>query len=228
MGRKLTIAIDGPSGAGKSTVAKALARRLGYSYLDTGAMYRAVALKARDDGILTEDENALYLWVSSMDMTFVSRGEEARLLCCGEDITEAIRSPEISQLASDISKKRGVRMALLEKQREMGRGGGVVLEGRDIGTVVFPDAGVKFYLDARTEERARRRFQELIEKGIKADLEGTLEEMVRRDQNDMKRDLAPLKKAEDAVLVDSTEKSAEEVVEEMVRIVMERMKRPQS
>ncbi len=228
MGKRLTIAIDGPSGAGKSTVAKALAKRLGYAYIDTGAMYRTVALKARESGILTEDDDALYLWVSSVDMTFVSKGEETHVFCCGEDITEAIRSPEISQLASDISKKKGVRKALVEKQREMGRGGGIVLEGRDIGTVVFPDADVKFYLDARTEERARRRFHELIEKGIKADLEGTLEEMVRRDRNDMKRDLAPLKKAEDAVGVDSTEKSAEEVVEEMVRIVKERTRRPRS
>ncbi len=224
MGRKLTIAIDGPSGAGKSTVAKALARRLGYSYLDTGAMYRTVALKAKENGILTEDNEALYLWVSSLNMAFVSMGEESHVFCCGEDVTEAIRSPEISQLASHISKKKGVRTALVEKQREMGRDGGIVLEGRDIGTVVFPDADVKFYLDARAEERARRRFLELIEKGIKADLEETLEDMVRRDHNDMKRDLAPLRKADDAVLLDSTEKSAEEVVEEMVRIVTERMK----
>ena len=221
MKKKLTVAIDGPSGAGKGTVAKALAKRLGYSYIDTGAMYRTVALKAKENGISAEDDDALYHWVSSIDMTFVTAGEETHVLCSGEDITEAIRSPEISMLASDISKKKGVREALVEKQREMGRDGGVVLEGRDIGTVVFPNADVKFYLDARTEERARRRFKELIEKGIEADFEGTLEEMIRRDHNDMGRTLAPLKKADDAFLIDSTDKSAEEVVEEMARIVKE-------
>jgi CMP/dCMP kinase len=224
MGKKLTVAIDGPSGAGKSTVAKSLARRLGYSYIDTGAMYRTVALKAKENGISTEEDDALYHWVSSIDMTFVTGGEETHVFCSGEDITEAIRSPEISRLASDISKKKGVREALVEKQRKMGRDGGVVLEGRDIGTVVFPNADVKFYLDARTEERARRRFKELVEKGIEADLEETLEEMIERDHNDMSRALAPLKKADDAILIDSTDKSADEVVEEMARMVNDRMR----
>jgi cytidylate kinase len=157
-------------------------------------------------------------------MTFVTEGEETHILCSGENITEAIRSPEVSRLASDISKKKGVREALVERQRALGRGGGVVLEGRDIGTVVFPNADVKFYLDARTEERARRRFKELVEKGIDADLEGTLEEMIQRDHNDTRRALAPLKKADDALLIDSTDKSAEEVAEEMARIVKERMR----
>jgi len=224
MEKKLTVAIDGPSGAGKSTVAKSLARQLGYSYIDTGAMYRTVALKAKVNGISTEDDDALYHWVSSIDMTFVTEGEETHILCSGENITEAIRSPEVSRLASDISKKKGVREALVERQRALGRGGGVVLEGRDIGTVVFPNADVKFYLDARTEERARRRFKELVEKGIDADLEGTLEEMIQRDHNDTRRALAPLKKADDALLIDSTDKSAEEVAEEMARIVKERMR----
>jgi len=224
MERKLTVAIDGPSGAGKSTVAKSLARRLGYSYVDTGAMYRTVALKVKESGISTEEDDALYHWVSSIDMTFVTEGEETHVFCSGEEITEPIRSPEISRLASDISKKKGVREALVEKQRKMGRDGGVILEGRDIGTVVFPNADVKFYLNARTEERARRRFKELVEKGIEADLEGTLEEMIQRDHNDMWRALAPLKKADDAILIDSTDKSAEEVVEEMARMVNERVR----
>jgi cytidylate kinase len=224
MEKRLTIAIDGPSGAGKSTAAKGLARRLGYSYIDTGAMYRTVALKAKENGISAEDDDALYSWISSMDMTFVSEREETRIFCSGKDVTESIRSPEISQMASDISKKKGVRRALVEKQREMGRKGGIVLEGRDIGTVVFPNAEVKFYLDAQTEERARRRFQELIEKGIEVDLDRTLDELIRRDRNDMMRALAPLKKADDAVLIDSTDKSAEAVVEEMARIVKGKMR----
>ena len=217
--KRLTIAIDGPSGAGKSTVGRCLAKQLGYLYIDTGAMYRAVALKAKEKGLGTEDEEVLYQWASSLHITFVTRGEEIRVMCDREDITEAIRSPEISRLASDISKRKGVRDALVQLQRGMGRGGGVVLEGRDIGTVVFPDADVKFYLDAETEERARRRFSELLEKGRKVDFGETFEEVRQRDQNDMNRILSPLRRAENGVLIDSTHRSVEEVVEEMVRIV---------
>lgn len=222
--KELTIAIDGPSGAGKSTVGKSLAKRLGYLYVDTGAMYRTVALKAREKSDEGADETDLYRLASSLSIAFVTEGEETHVLCDGEDVTEAIRSPEISRLASDISRRKGVREALVQKQREMGRGGGVILEGRDIGTVVFPDADVKFYLDAVAEERGRRRFKELAEKGIKVDFNKTLEEVIERDQNDMKRDLSPLRRAEDAVLIDSTHRSVEEVVAEMVRIVMEEAK----
>jgi len=223
-GKRLTIAIDGPSGAGKSTVGGSLAKRLGYLYIDTGAMYRAVALRAKERRLPTEDEEAVYQWASSLLITFVTKGEETHVLCDGEDITEGIRSPEISRLASDISRKKSVRDALVQLQREMGRGGGVVLEGRDIGTVVFPDADVKFYLDAETEERARRRFNELVEKGVRVGFRETLEEVRQRDHNDMNRILSPLRKAEDAVVIDSTRRSVEEVVGEMVRIVEERVK----
>lgn len=222
-GKRLTIAIDGPSGAGKSTVGGSLAKRLGYLYIDTGAMYRAVALRAKERGLETEDEEAVYQWASSLLITFATKGEETHVLCDGKDITEGIRSPEISRLASDISGKKSVRDALVQLQREMGRGGGVVLEGRDIGTVVFPDADVKFYLDAETEERARRRFNELVEKGVRVGFRETLEEVRQRDHNDMNRVLSPLRKAEDAVVIDSTRRSVEEVVGEMVRIVEERM-----
>ena len=222
--KKLTIAIDGPSGAGKSTVGKSLAKRLGYLYIDTGAMYRTVALRVREKSVEAADEAVLYRLASSLHIAFVTEGEETRVLCDGEDVTEAIRSPEISRLASDISRRKGVREALVQKQREMGRGGGVILEGRDIGTVVFPDADVKFYLDAVAEERGRRRFKELAEKGIKVDFNETLEEVIKRDQNDMKRTLSPLRRAEDALVIDSTHRSVEEVVAEMVRIVMEERK----
>jgi len=221
--KRLTIAIDGPSGAGKSTVGRSLAKRLGYLYIDTGAMYRAVALKAREKGLGTEDEEVLYPWASSLHITFVTKGEEIHVLCDGEDVTEGIRSPEISRLASDISKRKGVRDVLVQLQREMGREGGVVLEGRDIGTVVFPDADVKFYLDAEIGERARRRFSELLEKGRKVDFRETLEEVRQRDHNDIHRILSPLRKADNAILIDSTHRSVEEVVEEMVRIVEKRM-----
>jgi cytidylate kinase len=214
------IAIDGPSGAGKSTAAKSLAKRLGYLYIDTGAMYRAVALKAREKATLPEDEESLCRWVSSLHLSFHRQGDKMQVLCDGEDVTEAIRSPEMSLLASEISKKRGVRQALVSLQREMGSEGGVVLEGRDIGTVVFPDADVKFYLDAEAGERARRRFEELAEKHKEVGLKEIFEEVTKRDHNDRQRQLSPLRKAEDALLIDSTHRSAEEVVEEMLRIIM--------
>ena len=217
--KRLTIAIDGPSGAGKSTVAKALAKKLGYTYIDTGAMYRAVALKAREKGIRTDEETSLNTLASSLRISFLSDPSDTRVFCDGEDVTEAIRSPEMGVLASDISKKRGVREALVQKQRKMGEGGGAVMEGRDIGTVVFPHAQVKFYLDALPEERARRRFRELTEKGLKVGFQEILQEVVTRDQNDMSRDVSPLRKADDAVLIDSTHRSVDEVVEEMVRWV---------
>ncbi len=217
--RGLTIAIDGPSGAGKSTVAKALAKRLGYIYIDTGAMYRSVALRAKERSISPENESALSRLASSLHITLIPESEELRVFCDGRDITEAIRTPEISRLASHISKQKRVREALVRMQREMGREGGVVLEGRDIGTVVFPDAEVKFYLDAESNERARRRYDEMVEKGIKADLKETKEELVRRDHNDMHRAYSPLRRADDAVYIDSTRRSVEEIVEEMTRMV---------
>jgi cytidylate kinase len=223
-GERLTIAIDGPSGAGKSTVARSLARRLGYVYIDTGAMYRSLALRAQERGISPEDGLALNPLASSLHIHFVTEGEQTHVFCEGEDITEAIRTPEISRLASSISKQKGVREALVQMQREMGKEGGVVLEGRDIGTVVFPNADVKFYLDAESSERIRRRYDEMVEKGAKVDFKETQEELLQRDHNDTHRIHSPLKKATDSVFIDSTHRSVEEVVEEMVRIIKERIK----
>ncbi len=220
--KRLTIAIDGPSGAGKSTVGKALAKRLGYLYIDTGAMYRAVALKAKEKALVSGDEAELCGLVSSLRISFAGKGEEIAVFCNGKDVTKAIRSPEMSRLASDISKKKIVREALVRKQREMAKGGGVVLEGRDIGTVVFPDAEIKFYLDANMEERGRRRFKELVEKGMNVDLNDTLEEVKKRDNNDMNRAISPLRKAEDAFFIDSTGRTVEEIVEEMANRVRAR------
>jgi cytidylate kinase len=222
--KRLTIAIDGPSGAGKSTVARFLAKRLGYVYIDTGAMYRSVALRVKEKGISPEDELALNQLASSLHITFISEGEQTRVCCDGKDITSAIRSPEISRLASSISKQKGVREALVKMQREMGKEGGVILEGRDIGTVVFPDADVKFYLDAKSDERVRRRYHEMVEKGVKVDFKETQEELIQRDHNDMHRIHSPLKKANDALFIDSTHRSVEEVVEEMVHRVKAKVK----
>ena len=220
--KRLTIAIDGPSGAGKSTVGRALARRLGYLYIDTGAMYRAVALKVKEKALVLRDESKLSALVSSLHITFVGKGKETAVLCNGKDVTKAIRSPEMSRLASDVSRKKVVRDALVRKQREMATGGGVILEGRDIGTVVFPDAEIKFYLDANTEERGRRRFKELAEKGMKVDFNDTLEAVRKRDDNDMNRAISPLRKAEDAFFIDSTGRTVDEIVNEMVQRVMAR------
>jgi len=223
-GKRLTIAIDGPSGAGKSTVAESLAKRLGYNYVDTGAMYRSVALRIKEKGISPEHELMIKQLARSLRIAFVIEGDQTHVFCNGEDVTEVIRKPEITRLASAISKQKGLREALVQMQREMGRGGGVVLEGRDIGTVVFPDAEVKFYLDAKSEERVRRRYDEMVEKGMVADFKETQEELVQRDHNDMHRDQSPLKKAKDAVFIDSTHRSAEQVVEEMIRIIEEKIK----
>jgi len=221
---RLTIAIDGPSGAGKSTVARCLARRLGYVYIDTGAMYRSLALRAQERGISPEDELALSPLALSLRIHFITEGEQTHVFCEGEDITEAIRTPEISRLASSISKQKGVRQALVQMQREMGKKGGVVLEGRDIGTVVFPNADVKFYLDADSHERIRRRYSEMVEKGVKVNFKETQEELLQRDHNDTHRVHSPLKKATDAVFIDSTHRTVEEVVGEMIRVIEERFK----
>ena len=217
--KKLTIAIDGPSGAGKSTVAKSLAKRLDYVYIDTGAMYRSVALKVKEKGISPEDRSALKALASSLHVTFATEGDQTHVFCDGEDITSAIRTPEISRLASFISKQKEVRKSLVQFQRKMGEEGGVVLEGRDIGTVVFPNADVKFYLDADRDERVRRRYDEMIQKGMEVDFRETKEALVQRDHDDMHRTHSPLKRANDALWIDSTHRSVEEVVEEMVCLV---------
>jgi cytidylate kinase len=217
MTRRIVIAIDGPSGSGKSTVGRRLAERLGYRYIDTGAMYRVVALMTRELFIDIDDEDKLTRACSDMEMLFVQEGEEVKTFCRGQDVSEAIRKPEISELASEISTKKAVRDILVEMQRRMGSGGGVVAEGRDVGTVVFSGAELKFFLDSTPEERGKRRFKELLEKGKWVNLTGTIAEMRRRDQRDQRRTLAPLRKAEDALVIDSTHMTIDEVVETMLK-----------
>lgn len=215
--KKWVITVDGPAGAGKSTVSKLLAKKLGYIYLDTGAMYRAVALLARNSEHSDPlDEKVLEEICLGLDLKFVQKGGTLRLLANGRDITEEIREPEISSLASAVSAKGVVRERLSMIQRSMGNAGGVVLEGRDMGTVVFPDADVKFYLDARPEVRSKRRFFELEALGQDTTAEEVHQLMIERDRNDRNRQLAPLKPADDAILVDSSDLQIEGVVQLML------------
>jgi len=212
------IAIDGPSGAGKSTVARTLAKRLGYRYIDTGAMYRAAALYAHRLGVDIHDQEKMAEMLEGLSISQDMRDGEVRTYLSGEDVSQEIRRPEMAMKASDISALPEVRKRLLELQREMGRQGGVVLEGRDIGTVVFPDADHKFFLTASAEERARRRYAEHMEKGEVVDETAVLEEIEKRDLNDSMRAVAPLKKADDATEIDSTGKDVEGVVSEMMSV----------
>jgi cytidylate kinase len=220
----LIIAIDGPSGAGKSTLTRLLAGRLGYLHIDTGAMFRAVALAAKRAGIAVDDGEALALLCRGLTISFARNGGGCRVLLNGEDVSGQIRTPEISLLTSSVSAMKSVRECLLERQREMGMVGGVVLEGRDIGTVVFPDAEVKFFLTASVEERSRRRYQELRAKGEDVSLQGTTADVARRDEQDEQREHAPLRKAPDAIDIDSSGLSIEEVLALMEREIKARMK----
>ncbi len=213
------VTIDGPAGAGKSTVSKILARRLNYSYLDTGAMYRAVALRAKREGIDPKEEQALERLCAHMEISFQETAEGQRLICQGEDVTERIRDPEIGWMASVVSTLRPVREAMGALQRRMGSRGGVVAEGRDMGTVVFPEARFKFFLVAEPRERALRRYRELKAKKREVKLEEVEIEVRERDAQDSSRELAPLKPAEDAHLIDSTGLTPEEVVARMVAII---------
>lgn len=221
--KRLIITIDGPSGAGKTTASKLLAHRLGYRYVDTGALYRGVALEAMSADIDPDDDAGLENVLSSLKMKFVYGEKGLRLISNDSDITDKIRTPEISMFASAASARPVVRNFLLELQRELGREKGVVFEGRDMGTIVFPDADVKFYLDASHETRSLRRYQELKSETSQT-LQDVKKDIKRRDKNDSARDLAPLKPAEDAVIIDSTHFSAQDVVDRMVNVIENRIK----
>jgi cytidylate kinase len=221
---KLTIAIDGPAGSGKSTVAKTVAKRLGYTYIDTGAMYRAAACASLQRDIPVEDAEAVVGLTNQLSMRFETADDTQKLYVDNTDVSEAIRTPEVTRLSSPVSAIPGVRVRLVEMQREMGKHGGVVMEGRDIGTVVFPNAEIKVFMTASAEERAKRRCNEMLAKGLHADLGEVAAQMRERDLRDSTRQHSPLTQAEDAVRIDTDGMSIEDVVETVLKLHDERVK----
>lgn len=218
----MIIAIDGPSGAGKSTLGRMLARKLNLLYIDTGAMYRAAALALLESDASTTDEEAVTRVVSASRIDLVGDPDSLQVLLNGRNVSDEIRTEEVSQTASVISTIPSVRRALVARQREMGRRGGAVLEGRDIGTVVFPEADVKFFLTAKAEDRAQRRYEEDRLRERSVTFEETLADINTRDERDSARSDSPLRRADDAIVIDSTGLSIDEVFDRMMSIVRER------
>jgi CMP/dCMP kinase len=221
---KLIIAIDGPVGSGKSTVARRVAEMLGYMHLDSGAMYRGVALKALRVGVPLDSPDQLSALAETAHIDLTPRDGILRVLLDGEDVTDLIRTPEVSHAASVVAVVPGVRHPMVAEQRRAGARGGVVMEGRDIGSVVFPQADLKIFLDASPEVRASRRLRELQEKGESPDLEKVLAEVHRRDRRDREREMSPLVRAADAVVVDNTAMDAEETARVIVLLAREKGK----
>ncbi|MBP7845773.1 MAG: (d)CMP kinase [Proteobacteria bacterium] len=231
------VAIDGPAGAGKSTVARLLAYQLNFILVDTGALYRCLAMQALERNISLNDEKALSDLCSNLSFQFASLEKhrvthtqglsipKLQVYCNGVDVTDSIRSPELGIAASNVSKLPLVRKALLEVQRSFGDKGGIVMEGRDIGTVIFPDAELKFFLTASLESRGSRRLEELKGLGIEKALEQVMKETSMRDEQDRNRAIAPLKQAENAILIDSTDKTLEDVVSQMSKLVRDYLKK---
>ncbi|MBE9536219.1 MAG: (d)CMP kinase [Proteobacteria bacterium] len=218
----IVIAVDGPSGAGKSTVSKAVAEKLGLVYIDTGAMYRAVALKAKRAKVPFKDDKMLEGIAKGCSISFKKVDDDNRTILDGEDVSEAIRTPEISLFTSRVSAVPGVRKALVVLQRAMGKTGGVIMDGRDVGTVIFPDTPFKFFIDASLEIRGKRRHLELKEKGADiADETSTIKEMAERDDVDSSREESPLVRADDAVYIDTSPMTQEEVAVQIGQLVCE-------
>jgi cytidylate kinase len=219
---RLIIAIDGPVGSGKSTVARTVARLLGYSYLDSGAMYRAVAWKALREGVLLDSPASLVVLAEHMRIDLAQEDGRLRVRVDGADVTEAIRSADVARAASQVALVPEVRAVLVDQQRQAGQGGGVVMEGRDIGTVVFPDADLKIFLDASPEVRAERRRREYLAAGNSVEPAAMLEQVRERDRRDRERATSPLRRAADAVLVDNTAMDAEETARLIVLLAKEK------
>ncbi|ARK30287.1 (d)CMP kinase [Halalkalibacter krulwichiae] len=222
MNKQMNIAIDGPAGAGKSTVAKLVAERLSFLYIDTGAMYRALTYAALEEGVDLKDGQSLHKLLSKITISLNHEESRITVLVNQKDVTEEIRSKEVTSNVSLVSSHEQVRVEMVERQRELAKSGNSVLDGRDIGTFVLPNAQLKVFLTASVEERARRRFEEHEAKGIASDFEQLKKEIAKRDELDSTRDFAPLKKAIDAVEIESTKMSIHEVAEKIIKLAKER------
>lgn len=220
--KKIRVAIDGPAAAGKSTVAKRVAEKCSFIYIDTGAMYRALTYKALKNNIDLEDEQKLVDLLLHTNIKLETANQGGKVIVDGEDVTKEIRENEVTNHVSIVSKHSGVRELMVQMQQQLAREGGVVMDGRDIGTHVLPDAEVKIFMIASVEERAKRRFDENLQKGIQADLEKLKEEIALRDKLDSEREAAPLKKAEDAIEIDTTALTIDQVIHEIIQIIEER------
>ena len=221
----ISVAIDGPSGAGKSTVARAVAARMGYVYVDTGAMYRAIGLAVYRRGITGEDTAGIIASLPTVDISLAYQDGMQHVLLNGEDVSEAFRTAEIAQYASKVSAVPEVRRFLLDVQRDMAKNSNILMDGRDIGTVILPDAPVKIFLTASAKTRAERRYRELKEKGQQVTLEGVLADIQARDRQDTTRAVAPLRQADDAVLLDTSALDLEQSIAAVLRIIREKTER---
>ena len=219
--KMISVAIDGPAGAGKSSIAKAVSKKLGFVYIDTGAMYRAVAVYAIENNIEIKEENFTEQILDKIDITIEYDEEGQKIFLCGKDVSKRIREADASVGASNVAVIPAVRLKLVAIQRELAKKTSVIMDGRDIGTYVLPDADVKIFLTASVEERARRRFLEMTEKGMEADFESVKRDIIYRDKNDSEREFAPLRQAEDAVLVDTSDMTIDEVIEKIYTMILE-------
>lgn len=219
--KKIVVAIDGPAGAGKSTIAKLAAEKLGYAYIDTGAMYRSVAWKFLQTG-KAFDEDFISGLSKTMLIDFKPEAKINRVFVDGTEVTDAIRTPEVTAIVSRVAAIGAVREAMVDQQRRMGEAGGVLMDGRDIGTVVFPNAQLKVFLTASVEERARRRYEEMVAKGQQVDLKQLQADIAERDKQDSERAISPLRQAEDALLLDTSDMGISEVTDRILQLVQER------
>ena len=219
--KKIVVAIDGPAGAGKSTIAKLAAEKLGYAYIDTGAMYRSVAWKFLQTG-KAFDEDFISGLSKTMLIDFKPEAKINRVFVDGTEVTDAIRTPEVTAIVSRVAAIGAVREAMVDQQRRMGEAGGVLMDGRDIGTVVFPNAQLKIFLTASGEERARRRYAEMVAKGQQVDLQQLQADIAERDKQDSERAISPLRQAEDALLLDTSDMGISEVTDRILQLVQER------
>ncbi len=220
----INVAIDGPSGAGKSTVARAAAQKLGYIYVDTGALYRTVGLNAIRKGFATDNADEVMKSLEGITVELKFSDGAQRVVLNGEDVSDYIRTPEVSMAASNVSAVPGVRAFLFDLQRDIAKNNSCIMDGRDIGTVVLPDAEVKIFLTASAEIRAKRRYDELIAKGSDVEYKDVYEDLIKRDYNDSHRETAPLKPAEDSVFIDSSDFDFEQTVEKVISVIEEKTK----